>query len=123
MLKKWYRIFVIMISCAIMILASFYLLAFLIEKPSIGKSQYLQLIDQNGQVFYQSNNRSNGTWVDLEEVNQSFLESIVAIEDRRLYEHKVIDFQSIARAITVKLIQQTKTHHYTTICKITLFKQ
>lgn len=115
MIKKWYRVFLILISSAIAMLASIYLLAFIIEKPSIGKSQYLQLIDQNGHIFYQSNNRSNGIWVDLEDVNQSFLESIIAIEDKRFYEHKGIDFLSLTRAIKVNLFNQSKSQGASTI--------
>lgn len=47
--------------------------------------------------------QSNDNYVHISDINQTFLNSIVAIEDHRFYEHGAIDLISIIRAITINL--------------------
>lgn len=43
--------------------------------------------------------KSNPNYVKIESIDKDFLDSVVATEDKRFYDHGAIDFRGIARAI------------------------
>jgi membrane peptidoglycan carboxypeptidase len=86
-----------------------YSLAFLSGEPDINKDRYIKMYDNQDTVFYQSINNYSGQYVALEDVSTHFLQSIVAIEDHRFYEHRGFDPISILRAINVNITNQDKT--------------
>lgn len=85
---------------------SLYTLAFLNGEPSINKDRYIKMYDNQDHVFYQSINNYSGQYVDLKDVSDYFLKSIVAIEDHRFYEHRGFDPIGILRAIKVNATNQ-----------------
>ncbi|MFV0393355.1 MAG: transglycosylase domain-containing protein [Coprobacillaceae bacterium] len=86
-----------------------YTLAYSSGEPNINRDRYITMYDNQDTVFYQSINNYSGQYVDLEDISSYFLESIVAIEDHRFYEHRGFDPISIMRAVKVNLTNQDKS--------------
>ncbi len=98
-LKKITKIGISLLLIGISFLTSIYVIAFLSGKPAIGKSSYIEMVDDRGNIFYQANHENSGTYVDLEEVSPHFIDSIIAIEDQDFYKHHGFDFVAIMRAL------------------------
>lgn len=106
-MKKIAKFIVSFLLCGITIILCAYVLAFLSGKPSIGKSSYLEMYDQQQNIFYQANHTNSGTYISLEEVSPYFIDSIIAIEDQHFYEHHGFDLAGIVRAIMNNLLTDT----------------
>ncbi|MGL4344077.1 MAG: transglycosylase domain-containing protein, partial [Cellulosilyticaceae bacterium] len=49
--------------------------------------------------------RQTPEYIEISDINQTFLDAIVAIEDHRFYDHGAIDMISLARATVKNLIE------------------
>lgn len=101
------------IVCGIVIfgmafIMSCYTLAFFSGEPNINRDRYIKMYDNQEDVFYQSINNYSGQYADLKDISDYFLDSIVAIEDHRFYEHRGFDPVGIMRAVKVNVLQQNK---------------
>lgn len=97
----------ILISITLFSIAAFisaYVIAYLSGKPAIGKSSYIEMLDDKQQIFYQANHENSGTYIDLENVSPYFIDSIIAIEDQNFYNHHGFDLKGIMRAIYSNLM-------------------
>lgn len=90
-----------------------YGVCYIMPAPPLGKGHYIQMYDDQGELFYQSQNQSND--VDLDNISEYFLKSIVAIEDHRFYMHRGIDPIGILRAIKENMTNQDKSQGGSTI--------
>ncbi len=90
-----------------------YGVSYIIAAPQIGQGHYIKMYDQNHQLFYQSDSQSND--VALKDVSKDFIESIVAIEDHRFYEHRGFDPIGILRAIKTNLTKGSMSQGASTI--------
>lgn len=81
--------------------------------PSLGQGHYIKMYDQDQKLFYQSNQQNND--VQLKDVSQHFLASIVAVEDHRFYSHKGFDPIGILRAMKSNLTSGNKSQGASTI--------
>lgn len=106
-MKKFTKIMICIILTLVALLISAYIIAFLSSKPSIGKSSYLEMYDNKGEIFYQANHENSGSYVSLEEISPLFIDSIIAIEDRNFYQHHGFDLTGIIRAITNNVTSDT----------------
>ena len=98
-MKKFIKIILTILTIMTTSLLSLYVIAYLIGSPDLNKNRYLKLYDNNQQIYYQSINDYAGHYVSLDNVSQYFKDSIVAIEDRRFYQHRGFDPIGILRAI------------------------
>jgi penicillin-binding protein 1A len=62
-------------------------------------SQNSVVYDQNGTKLATLTNNQGRILLDSDEISPVMKEAVVAIEDRRFYEHNGVDFQGIARAV------------------------
>lgn len=92
-----------------------YLTAFLIGEPDLNKDRYLKLYDDQDELFYQSINNYSGQYVALEDVSQYFKDAIVAIEDKRFYQHHGFDIIGITRAVKANLTEGSTSQGASTI--------
>lgn len=99
-MKNMTKIMICLILTLVAIFISVYIIAFLSNKPSIGKSSYLEMYDNKEEIFYQANHENSGSYVSLDDISPFFIDSIIAIEDRNFYEHHGFDLAGIIRAIT-----------------------
>jgi len=90
-----------------------YGVSYVITAPQIGQGHYIKMYDQNHNLFYQSNQQSND--VALKDVSPYFIESIVAIEDHRFYDHRGFDPIGILRAIKTNLTNGSMSQGASTI--------
>lgn len=77
---------------------AFFIFIFYLGAPTLTKGQYLKVYDKSHNLIYQSHHQSDD--VLLEDIAPYFVDSIIAIEDKRFYNHFGIDIKSIIRAIT-----------------------
>ena len=114
-MKKWIKrlLFLLIGGCCFIVLA--YVVAFSICEPDLNKDRYLKLYDDQEELFYQSINHFSGQYVSLNDVSHYFKDAIVAIEDKRFYEHHGFDYIGIARAIKTNLIDGQKSQGASTI--------
>ncbi len=103
------RIFITILSIVIVI----YSISFIYKKPDIGQGHYIKLYDSNNEIFYSSNAQSND--VSINDVSTYFIESLIAVEDHRFYEHRGFDYLSILRAIKTNVISNSKSEGASTI--------
>lgn len=99
--------------CCLIVLA--YIVAFSIGEPDLNKDRYLKLYDDQDNIFYQSINHYSGQYVSLNDVSHYFKEAIVAIEDKRFYEHHGFDYIGITRAIKTNIVDGKKSQGASTI--------
>ena len=95
-----------MILFVFLILLS-YSIAFISADKNIGKNNQIEIYDDNQELFYQSNHETMGEYITLDKVSTSFLDSIIAIEDRQFYKHHGFDIQGVIRAIFHNLSHDT----------------
>lgn len=114
-MKKFIKRFLFLIigACCLIVLA--YIVAFSIGEPDLNKDRYLKLYDDQEGIFYQSINHFSGQYVSLNDVSHYFKDAIVAIEDKRFYEHHGFDYIGITRAIKTNIVDGKKSQGASTI--------
>ncbi len=88
-----------------MLVLLIYLLAFILVKPVLGKTNYIIIKDINGQVAFNLINDYQGQYVEIEKVNPFFINSIIAIEDEKFYAHKGIDLSRLIQSFFINLFK------------------
>lgn len=74
-----------------------YSVCYFMPAPSLGQGHYIKMYDNQGTLYYNSNQQSND--VELKDVSKDFIASVIAIEDHRFYKHRGFDPIGIMRAI------------------------
>ncbi|MBA2692826.1 MAG: PBP1A family penicillin-binding protein [Rubrobacter sp.] len=94
------------VVCAVGVISSFSYsyYAFAEELPELDNYESAELAqtstvyDAEGNVVQELSGVQNRFVVDLEDVNPTLTDAVVAIEDHRFYDHQGLDFEAIARA-------------------------
>ena len=89
-----FKLIKIIIALTIIIFFSFMLITSYIHKPVVADVEIESIINEI---------QSNSNYVQAKDINRTFLNAIVAIEDHRFYEHGAIDLISIARATLINI--------------------
>lgn len=89
-----FKLLKIIIALTIIIFFSFMLITSYIHKSVVADVEIESIIDEI---------QSNSNYVQAKDINRTFLNSIVAIEDHRFYEHGAIDLISITRATLINI--------------------
>lgn len=108
-MKKIVKVLSSVVILGMVVIATCYTLAYSSGAPSLNRDRYIKMYDNQDTVFYQSINDYSGQYVELQDTSAYFLNSIVAIEDHRFYNHKGFDPIGIARAMSVNLSSQNKS--------------
>lgn len=89
-----FKLLKIIIALTIIIFFSFMLITSYIHKSVVADVEIESIIDEI---------QSNSNYVQAKDINRTFLNAIVAIEDHRFYEHGAIDLISITRATLINI--------------------
>ena len=89
-----FKLIKIIIALTIIIFFSFMLITSYIHKSVVADVEIESIINEI---------QSNSNYVQAKDINRTFLNAIVAIEDHRFYEHGAIDLISIARATLINI--------------------
>lgn len=89
-----FKLIKIIIALTIIIFFSFMLITSYIHKSVVADVEIESIINEI---------QSNSNYVQVKDINRTFLNAIVAIEDHRFYEHGAIDLISIARATLINI--------------------
>ena len=68
-----------------------------------GHTKYKEAIDTISLSDKINEIRSSDTYVEIDDISETFREAIVAIEDMRFYDHGAIELKSLLRAVLVNL--------------------
>ncbi|MGL4737142.1 MAG: transglycosylase domain-containing protein [Cellulosilyticaceae bacterium] len=71
----------------------------------VGYSSYQQTIAESPITAVIEEVKADPDYVTLEEINTTFLDAVVAVEDHRFYEHGAVDMIAIIRAFARNLIE------------------
>ncbi len=61
------------------------------QPPEMSEIQCVNLYDEDGVLFMSITNDEKRSWVGLSEVSDNFIQSVIAIEDKKYYTHSGID--------------------------------
>ena len=89
-----FKLIKIIIALTIIIFFSFMLITSYIHKSVVADVEIESIINEI---------QSNSNYVQAKDINRTFLNAIVAIEDHRFYEHGAIDLISIDRATLINI--------------------
>ena len=89
-----FKLIKIIIALTIIIFFSFMLITSYIHKSVVADVEIESIINEI---------QSNSNYVQAKDINRTFLNAIVAIEDHRFYEHGAIDLITIARATLINI--------------------
>ena len=89
-----FKLIKIIIALTIIIFFSFRIITSYIHKSVVADVEIESIINEI---------QSNSNYVQAKDINRTFLNAIVAIEDHRFYEHGAIDLISIARATLINI--------------------
>ena len=89
-----FKLIKIIIALTIIIFFSFMLITSYIHKSVVADVEIESIINEI---------QSNSNYIQAKDINRTFLNAIVAIEDHRFYEHGAIDLISIARATLINI--------------------
>lgn len=97
-MRKALKIFMIFISSALFVLFVFLLCAKLIPLDFMTKRENITLYDIHQEVFYESNFQEKLVWYSLDDYPNELIDLLVAIEDKRFYQHFGFDPIRITKA-------------------------
>lgn len=109
-MKKRRSIFKYLLSIFTICLLMFALLvigtlvaSYMLEPPPLAIDQQTTLYNSDGEVIAKERGIESSKYVPLEEISPHLIESTIAVEDRRFYEHHGFDYRRIISAILLDL--------------------
>lgn len=114
-MKKVVKAFLLLLIAGCSFIFLSYVIAFLCGEPDLNKDRYLKLYDDQEELFYQSINNYSGQYVSIDHVSQYFKDAIVAIEDKRFYQHHGFDIIGITRAVKTNITDGKNSQGASTI--------
>ena len=116
MKKHLLKIFIVITLIIITILTVVFLNGYKLYKTTIDN---LSLSDKIAKI------KSDPSYVTYDEVPEYYLDAIIAVEDHRYREHRVVDLISLRKSnsfkYTSKWINRRRKHNYTASCKKPIF--
>lgn len=88
------RILFIIIGVFIFLYFGIYLVALILPKLNLNKTNNYYLYDINDNIYDTSSNN----WVSLDEISPNLIKATISIEDKNFYKHKGFDFLRIIKA-------------------------
>ena len=91
-------------------------MAYDLNKLKLNYTSFIYVYDENGNpVEYQSlYSNENRVWVDYSQIPQAMKDAIVAIEDKRFWEHNGVDWRRTLGAAFFRGQQLRRLYHYPT---------
>lgn len=90
-----------------------------------GHEMYKQALDEISVKDKVEEIKSDENYVTIDQLPQFYLDAVVAVEDRRFYDHGAIDPIGIARATWTNIksfeLREGRKYNYTTSCKKHIF--
>ena len=99
-LKKIIKIFIILISSSIFVLVIDFYHTKINSVEDISNLTKIKMYDNKNEVFYEINNLHESTYVELENISENIIKTVIEIEDKRFYKHSGFDIYRIFKAIS-----------------------
>lgn len=87
-----------LLSLVICFVLGVYGVSFLLGPPSLTAEQNTLYYSKTGEIIGEEKGLESRYWIDLNRVSQNVINAMVAIEDKRFYEHHGFDFKRIIKA-------------------------
>lgn len=78
-------------------------LTYIIPSPSLEKANYIEIYDKNNTLIYSEIYQNEGTYINLENLNDYTYNAFIAIEDKNFYNHHGFDFWRNIQAFFINL--------------------
>lgn len=98
-MRRFLKIIIGLSCIAITALAIFYLIALLTPVSLDHKQDSMTIYDINHDIIYETNFKKNSKWSDIDEIPQFVVDAVVAVEDKRFYQHHGFDIIRIMKAL------------------------
>lgn len=85
-------------SLLICLIVSVYILSFLLGPPPITGEQNTVYLDHTGEIIGEGIGSENRNWIKLDQMSPHVVEAMLAIEDKKFYDHNGFDIKGIVRA-------------------------
>ena len=99
LLKKILKIFIILIPTAIIIIIIDFHFTKVSSAEDISNLVKIKMYDRNNELFYEINNLHESTYVELEDISENIIKTVIELEDKRFYQHSGFDIYRIVKAI------------------------
>ena len=97
--KKIIKIITILITSSVFILVIDFYLTKVKSVDDISNLTKIKMYDTNNEVFYEINNLHESSYVEIEDVSENIIKTVIEIEDKRFYKHSGFDIYRIIKAI------------------------
>lgn len=97
---KYIKYVLIFLVSIIVLYFSLYLIAFLMPKIDINKSNNFYLYDNNYRLYDTSTN----DWTSLDDISDNLIDATISIEDKKFFNHIGFDYLRIVKAIMVNIL-------------------
>ena len=97
---KFTKLIILFIFTIFIIISSFYIYAIITPKTNINTNDSIIYYDKNENNIFEYNNNN---YVELKNISQHVLNSIISIEDKNFYKHKGFDCLRIIKAMLINL--------------------
>lgn len=78
-------------------------LTFLIESPTLQKTNYIEIYDNNDNLIYSELYNNNSNYISLNSLNDYTYNAFIAIEDKNFYKHKGFDILRNIKSFFINL--------------------
>lgn len=112
-LKKCWKIFIILIGLFIVGNICVYTYAKLSPKIEIKNANSFMLFDSNNEVFFQGS--GSREWISLDDISPYLIEATINTEDKNFYKHIGFDYLRIIKAMAVNITSGTTSQGASTI--------
>lgn len=102
-MKRFWRLVLYAISIVGIALVLFYLAAWLVPLESFGDDNRIRIFDGEQKLMYESNHSRTSHWIAYDEIPESIIDGVVAVEDKSFFYHLGFDPLRIAKAMFVNV--------------------
>ena len=99
LLKKIIKIFKILTISSLFIIIIDFHLTKINSVEDISNLTKIKMYDNQNEVFYEINNLHESSYVNLENISENIIKTVIEIEDKRFYKHSGFDIYRITKAI------------------------
>ncbi len=96
-MKKKLYLFITFIIIGLLTFSFFNVLH--VNKIDINRPNYIELYDNNNNLFYSYNNDYQGEYVELKDVSSCFIKTLINTEDKNFYNHHGFDYLRIIKSL------------------------
>lgn len=97
------KITIMVTSLAILFVTTIYMISFLLGPPEIISERNTIYYDQNGAIIGEEKGIESRYWIDVAEMSPNITQAVIAIEDKKFFDHNGFDLKRIMGATLLNI--------------------